>query len=219
MAKKLSKKELINVLVEQYGYELEDIKMLTNAKLEGMIKQEEADREELEHQETAVIIKDAGFKDDDMILVMSGVAGALKHRSLTTSRVWDFLEFGQTQKMPYSELLTIRNTNPKVFNQGWLVVLNKRIQEDFGLIEMYKNILTPETMETVFDKSVDELSVLIDNLPEGMQLALMDKARTLYNNGKIDSISIVKLIEQKFNISLEDNAPLSDIAVKAKKKE
>ena len=219
MTKKLNKKELIKLLVEEYGYEAEDIKMLTNAKLEGMIKQEEKDREELEHQETAIIVKDAGFKDDDMILVMSGISGALTHRSLSTSRVWDFLEFGQTQKMPYSELLTIRNTNPKVFNRGWLVVLNPRIQEDFGLTEMYKNILTPETIETVFDKNVEELSFLIDNLPEGMQIALMDKAREFYRNGRIDSISKVKLIEEKFNVSLEDNAPLSDIAVKAKKKE
>ena len=219
MTKKLNKKELIKLLVEEYGYETDDIKMLTNAKLEGMIKQEEADAKELEHQETSFIVKDAGFKDDDMILVMNGFGGALTHRSLSTSRVWEFLEFGQTQKMPYAELLAIRNTNPKVYNRGWLVVLNQQIQEDFGLTEMYKNILTPETIETVFDKSVEELKVVIDNLPEGMQIALMDKAREFYRTGKIDSISKVKLIEEKFNVSLEDNAPLSDIAVKAKKKE
>ena len=211
MTKKLSKKELINVLTEQYGYEAEDIKMLTNAKLEGMIKQEEADRKELENKETSVIVEETGFKDDDMILVMNGFGGALTHRSLSTTRVWEFSGFGQTHKIPYGELLTIRNTNPKVFNKGWLVVLNPKIQEDFGLTEMYKNILTPSNIDTVFDNNVEELGKLIDALPEGMQIALVDKAREFYSTGKIDSISKIKLIENKFNISLEDNAPLNDI--------
>ena len=214
MTKKLNKKELIKVLVEQYGYEEADIKLLTNAKLEGMIKQEESDKEELERQETVFVSKDAGFKDDDMILVMNGCSGALTHRSPSTTRVWDFAEFGQTQKMPYSELLTIRNNNPKVFDRGWMVILNTKIQEDFGLTEMYKNILTPDNIDKVFDKNIDDLDEFIDKLPEGMKMSFLSRARELYIKGKIDSVAKVKLIQEKFNISFEDNAPLNDLVYK-----
>lgn len=218
MTKKLNKKELISILVEQYGYEAEDIKLLTNAKLEGMIKQEESDKQDLERQETVFVAKDAGFKDDDMILVMNGFGGALTHRSLSTTRVWEFAGFGQTQKLPYSELLSIRNNNPKVFDRGWLVVLNPQIQEDFGLTEMYKNILTPDNIDKVFTMSLNELSAFIDKLPEGMQISFLGRARELYHSGRIDSISIAKMIQEKFNVSFEDNAPLNDIVHNSLKK-
>ena len=217
MTKKLNKKELIKILVEQYGYEESDVKMLTNAKLEGMIKQEELDKEDLERQETVFVSKDAGFKDDDLILVMNGFSGALTHRSLSTTRVWDFAKFGQTQKIPYSELLSIRNTNPKVFTRGWLVVLNKQLQEDFDLVDMYKHIITPDNIDKVFEINTDELNEFIDKLPEGMQNSFLARAKELYDSGKIDSVSKVKLIQEKFNISFEDNAPLNDTVYKNKK--
>lgn len=211
MTKKLNKKQLIEILVNEYGYEQEDIKLLTNAKLEGMIKQEELDKEELKVQEIMSIVKDTKFKDDDMIMVMNGCSGALTHRSPSTGRVWDFLEFGQSQKLPYSELLTIRNNNPKVFKEGWMIILNPQIQDDFGLKDVYKNILTPDNVYKVFDLSNDELDVFIDNLPKGMKVTFIAKARELYNAKKIDSKSKIDFIENKFGISLEDNAPLSDI--------
>lgn len=212
MAKKMNKKELIQVLVEEYGYDQEDIKLLTNAKLESMIKQEEEDKELLEAQETyKVVQKESKFKDDDLIVVMNGFSGSLTHRSGSTNRVWTFAEFGQTQKIPYSELLTIRYNSPNVFESGWLVILNKQIQEDFGLDGIYKNILTPDNIETVFEKGIDELNVFIDNLPEEMKVTFVGKAKELYHARKIDSRSKIEFIESKFGISLEDNAPLSDI--------
>ena len=210
MTKKLSKKELIEILVNEYGYEQEDVKMLTNAKLTSMIKQEELDKEELENQAVTLVVKDAKFKDDDAIPVMNGCNGALVHRSLSTGRVWEFREFGQSQRLPYSELLTIRNNNPKVFEQGWMIILNTQIQEDFGLKDTYKNILTPDNIDKVFEQDVKELDGFIDNLPQGMKTTFIAKARELYRNKKIDSKTKIDFIEEKFGISLEDNAPLSD---------
>jgi hypothetical protein len=211
MAKKLSKKELINLLVESYGYDESDIKMFTNAKLEGMIKQEEADAEALEVEETVIIAKDKGFKDDDLIIVMNGLYSPLTHRSSSSGRIWKFSGFGQTQKIPYSEILSIRNIASVVFDEGWLIILNRQIQKDLGLIELYKNIITPENIDEIFNKSSDDLEAFIDSLPKGMKVTFISKARDLYNDKKIDSVRTIKMIENKFGISLDDNAPLSDI--------
>lgn len=211
MVKKINKKELINILVDEYGYEQEDIKLLTNAKLETMIEAEKVDADEFENQKTVVVAKTSKFKDDDSVLIMNGFGGALTHRSGTTGRLWNFKDFGQTEKFPYSEILTIRNNNPSVFEDGWLVVLNKQIQEDFGLVEIYKNILTPDNIDLVFEKNVDELASFVDSLPEEMKVTFITKAKQLYTEKKLDSRSMVDFIENKFGISLEDNAPLSDI--------
>lgn len=222
MAKKLTKKELVEILVDEYGYDKADLKdsdgkPFTNAKLESMIKAEEEDAKNLEIEETVIKAKDTRIKDDDLIVVMNGLNGALTHRSDSTGRVWRFLEFGQTDKIPYGELLRIRNNNPKVFNDGWMIVLSRQIQEEFGLVDKYKNILTPETIDGVFDKDIDELKAFVDALPQGMKTTFVSKARQLYQAKKLDSIRVVEYIQEEFGISLEDNAPISDIAVKAKK--
>lgn len=210
MTKKLTKPELIDVLVKDYGYEKDDIKMLTNAKLELMIKQEEADAKELEIQETIIVPK-SKFKDEDLVFVMNGFGGALTHRSLSTGRRWDFREFGQTEKIPYSELLSIRNLNPKVFEDGWFIIMNQQIAEDFGLTELYKNILTPDNIKDVFNMNVEEMRVFVDGLPEGMMVTFITKARELYESKQLDSRAKIEFIQEKFGISLDDNAPLSDM--------
>lgn len=213
--KKLTKKELIEVLINDYGYEKTDLKdsdgkPFTNAKLESIIKQEEKDAVELEAQESVEVAKQT-FKDSDLIMVMNGLNGSLTHRSRSTGRIWQFHEFGQIDKIPYSELLTIRNLNGKVFKEGWMIVLNKQIQEDFGLVDTYKNILTPENIEEVFSKSVEDMEEFVKSLPQGMKVTFIGKARELYNAKKIDSKRVIDFIESYFGISLEDNAPLSDI--------
>ncbi|MGA9219591.1 MAG: hypothetical protein WBZ57_00195, partial [Pseudomonas graminis] len=128
----LKKADLINKLVEEYGYEKDDLKLLTNAKLQAMFKQEELDAKELESQATRAVSKVTKVKDDELIAVMSGVEGTFIHRSLATGRMWRFEEFGQIDKMPFAELLTLRNTSNEVFKGGYIVILDKLIQEEFG---------------------------------------------------------------------------------------
>lgn len=214
--KTMKKAELVNILVEDYGYDESDLKddegkVYTNAKLRSIILQEIEDEDSFNASEGVIIAKVSPIGDNDLIVVMNGLSGALTHRSTSTNRVWKFRSFGQTDKIPYSEILSIRNNNPKVFDEGWLIVLNEQVQDELGVKEMYKNILTPDNIEKVFDKSVNDLSNFIDNLPDGMKVTFFHKARELYGQGKIDSKAMIDLIEEKFDISLEDNAPLSDI--------
>lgn len=225
----LIKKDLETILVEEYGYDKEDLKEngrpITNAKLIAMIEQEDKDAKELTEpkeelseldKEVTTVTNTHRFKDDDLVVVMNGLNGALVHRSESTGRVWRFTEFGQTEKIPYGELLSIRNQSSKVFNEGWMIILNRQIQEEFGLTELYKNIITPQTIDSVFDKDVDELEEFIDAMPNGAKSAFIGRARQLYESRELDSMMKIELIQNKFGFSLEDNAPLSDIAVKAK---
>lgn len=205
----MKKADLIKILVEEYGYEKEDIKLLTNAKLQAMIKQEEKDAEDLAHAET-VIVKEAKFKDDDEIVVMNGQNGSLKHRAGRTGRVWEFKKFGQTAKMPYSELVALRNVKPSVFTDGWIIVLNKEVQKEFQLTELYENIITPENIEDIFKLRLEDLERFVAGLPKGMKFTFVSKARELYEREELYDLRVIKFIESTFGFSLEDNAPLAD---------
>src|SRR5690606_12782876 len=216
--KKYNKKELVAILVDEYGYDNEDLKddsgkPLTNAVLESMIEAEEQDREASKLKENVVSAPRQIFKDEDLIVVMNGLEGALVHTSTSTGRTWRFQNFGQTEKIPYGELLSLRNRTPKVFDEGWMIILNKQIQEDFGLTDTYENIITPDNIDTIFNKDADELEAFVESLPKGMKTTFVAKARQLYESKKLDSLRVIEFIESYFQISLNDNAPLSDIAV------
>lgn len=207
----LKKADLIKILVEDYGYEKEDIKMLTNGKLQAIIKQEKQDEEELNSLTNKMVEKATMVKDDDLINIMSGTSGSFFHQSQQTGRSWRFTNFGQIDRMPFRELLTINNVSPRTFTDGYIVILDKTVQGEFGLTEMYKNILTPDNLEELFKKSIEEMEVFINGLPEAMKMTFVDKAREMYENKTLDSASKLDFIQNKFNFSFKDNAPLDDI--------
>jgi hypothetical protein len=216
----MSKKaDLIKILVEEYGYEKEDLKFdsdgkpYTNAKLQAIIDAEIADAKEAEINKNRIVAKVSAIKEDEKIPVMSGSMGVVIYRSEISGKKWKFTQFGQMDTMPYSELLAIQNRYSGYFAEGWIIVLDSRVQEEFKLTNMYKNILTPQNIDEVFKKPVEELQVIIDNLPDGMKVTFCNKAQELYAKNKIDNFKVIKLIEEKFGFSLDDNAPISDIAV------
>jgi hypothetical protein len=213
MTKKLNKKELIAVLVDDYGYEEKDIKLLTNAKLEKLIKQEEKDAEAIEHEETLESASEeyVQINDNDMVQVMSGTFGELTHRSQHTGRAWVFQKFGQTNRMPFIELVNIHNNDPSTLENCHIVILNNKVAEHFNLVEVYKNIIKPKDLDSLFEKSVEELEAMVSAMPHSMKLTFVSRAKELYKQDKLDSRALVNFIQNTFGFSLEDNAPLSDI--------
>lgn len=239
----MNKQELTSILVNDYGYSKSDLKdnngkPYTNATLVSMINKEREEEESLrvEVKKEVEDVKEESadiynieenlydsyeafdIKDDDLIVVMSGVSKDLIHRSKRTGRMWKFTRFGQTDKMPFIELVTIHNVNPSCFEDGRLIILNKKVAKNFNLDQMYNNIITPQSLDKlILEDTPEGIISTIENLPKGMKNTFFSRARDLYEQNKIDSVSTIKTIENYYGVSLEDNAPLSDIAVKSDK--
>jgi hypothetical protein len=113
--------------------------------------------------------------------------------------------------MEYSELKIIRNRFARFFKEGWLIVLDPEVQKELGLVEMYENIITPENVDEIFSLNVEGLDKFIDALPEGQKISFVNIAQDRVLKGLLDSNKVIKMIEDKFNFSFEDNAPKKDI--------
>lgn len=231
----MTKKEMVDLLVNEYGYDVSDLKddkgnIFRNADLEALIDKEEKAIEEIERRdkveleaEEAVeeeddifsLNEDAfkpkhSFNDNDLILCMSGVRGDMRFVSNLSNFTVKTTQFGQTVKIPYKDLVYVHNIAPKAFHDGKIIVLNEHLQEEFGLEDVYKRVITPKNIRKVLGLDADELSEFILDMPSGMKPALYDEARKLYRAGKLDSRRTVEVIENEFGVSLEDNAPLKD---------
>lgn len=217
----LKKSDLIKVLIEEYGYDKDDLKFdsegkpYTNAKLQAIIKAEEEDAKALEESSkvTRVVAPKSAIKDTDQIVVMNGLTGALVYHSERSNKIWEFTTFGQQETIDFAELKTMRNRYPRFLKEGWLIVLDEQVQNEFGLTEMYKNIITPDNEDEIFKMGTDELNTFIDALPDGMKLSFVNKAQQKYTEGTIDSIKVMKFIEDKFNFYFEDNSPKDDVVL------
>ena len=226
---------MVDLLVNEYGYDVSDLKddkgnIFRNADLEALIDKEEKAIEEIERRdkveleaEEAVeeeddifsLNEDAfkpkhSFNDNDLILCMSGVRGDMRFVSNLSNFTVKTTQFGQTVKIPYKDLVYVHNIAPKAFHDGKIIVLNEHLQEEFGLEDVYKRVITPKNIRKVLGLDADELSEFILDMPSGMKPALYDEARKLYRAGKLDSRRTVEVIENEFGVSLEDNAPLKD---------
>jgi len=219
MAKKqLKKSDLVKKLVEDYGYDKEDLKFdadgkpYTNAKLEALIKAEEADAKELEAQATRLAVAPKSvLKDTDKVYVMSGMTDALVYNCPRSGKKYEFFKFGEQDVMEYGDLKVMRNRFPVYLTEGYLIVLDKQIQDEFKLTEMYENILTPENVETLFDMPVADLEKFVDALPKAQKLSFVNKAQELFEKNELNNYQAIKFVEEKFNFRFEDNAPLNDI--------
>lgn len=234
----MKKDEMIKLLKDKYGVADDELvdkngNFLTNKKLQEMIDEKEREQEETEDYNEEVDI-DVGvdvdeedeiddffdisvakstqksFNDNDEITVMSGINGEYIHHSVDSGRAFRFRGFGQTAKIPYKELVSIRNLYPTVLEDGWLVILNKDLIKEFDLQDSYRNVLTPKNSRAIFSKSAEEIEYFVNSLPQAMKVTFVDLARKAYRKGILDKVSTVNAIQELFNISLEDNAPIHD---------
>ena len=226
---------MVDLLVNEYGYDVNDLKddkgnIFRNADLEALIDKEEKAIEEIEKENKVELeveevaeeeddifsLNEDAFKpkhtfnDNDLILCMSGVSGDMRFVSNLSNFTVKTTQFGQTVKIPYKDLVYVHNIAPRAFHDGKIIVLNEHLQEEFGLEDVYKKVITPKNIRKVLELEADELSGFISDMPSGMKPALYDEARKLYRAGKLDSRRTVEVIENEFGISLEDNAPISD---------
>lgn len=232
----MTKKEMVDLLVNEYGYDVNDLKddkgnIFRNADLEALIDKEEKAIEEIEKEDKVELeveevveeeeddifsLNENAFKpkhtfnDNDLILCMSGVRGDMRFVSNLSNFTVKTTQFGQTVKIPYKDLVYVHNIAPQAFHDGKVIVLNEHLQEEFGLEDVYKKVITPKNIRKVLELDADELSGFISDMPSGMKPALYDEARKLYRAGQLDSRRTVEVIENEFGVSLEDNAPLKD---------
>ncbi|WP_425203608.1 hypothetical protein [Priestia megaterium] len=141
---------------------------------------------------------------DDLILIMNSTAGRLVHTSRKTGQEWLFTEYGQTDEMELGELVTLNNSSPAMLREPWLLILDEDAVEYLGLKKLYENILTEEEMEEFFNASVEQMEALLEKLPKGMKELVAGLAKKKVENGTLDSISKIKLIEEKLKVTLND---------------
>jgi len=143
--------------------------------------------------------------NDTLIECKNGVMGPLIYKSnLNTGYVVEWSEFGEVQELEYRELVAMRGTQRKFFENNWILIEDAEVLRKLGVERYYKNALTTENFDSVFKMSADEIKTTVPNLSSGTKEAIRVKAMAMIKDGTFDSRSAIKALSEVLDCELEE---------------
>lgn len=144
---------------------------------------------------------------DTVVPVVCNVVGGAVYESQKMKGYvvqWD--KYGSVEYMELSELVSMRNTARRFFEDNWIVLEDT---DDFTSIQLYnflkvtklyENIFTPETIDTVFDMSPSDIIKTISALSKGMKDTIATRAKNKIDAKELDSNNKIEALETALNV-------------------
>lgn len=144
---------------------------------------------------------------DINVPVKSNYQGRLNFESKKTMGYlieWD--SYGSTEYMELSELVGMRNSSRRFFEDNWITVEDTdeysagEIYQFLKVDKYYKNILTPDGIEKLFKKNPNEIIKAISSLSSGMKDVVKTKAKIMYDDKTLDSNKVIDALETALDV-------------------
>lgn len=153
--------------------------------------------------------KKKSISTDYMIPVKSGVNGILVYVSKKTfGYEVEWNNFGDIEYIEYSELLSMRNTTKAFFENNWIYFEDtddytaQELYEALRVDRYYKNTVLGKDIDSIFDKTPDEIQKIITPLSKGIKETIALTARAKIDAGELDSIKRIEALEKSLNVEL-----------------
>lgn len=138
------------------------------------------------------------------VTVLNGYQGKLTYKSKKTGELFKWNEFGSEQEMELRELRNAKNTYKKYFEKNWFMFSDEFawVIDYLGVGQYYKNAISIDEFDTIFQKTPDELKKIIEGLSDGQKKAVAFRAKTLIANEVIDSNKVIRTLEEILGVEL-----------------
>jgi hypothetical protein len=142
------------------------------------------------------------------ITVRNGFQGMLIYISKKTGEVFEWDEFGAEQEMELGELKNAKNSNKAFFINNWFMFDDPWVIDYLGVRQYYKNSVSVDDFDEIFNKDPDEIARIIRSAPEGQKHSIAYRAQQLIAENAIDSLKTIAVLKQQLGIdpgtTLED---------------
>jgi hypothetical protein len=146
--------------------------------------------------------------DDTEVTVLSNCKGLLYYRS-HTNVVKEWANQGDEQDMTVKELKEMKAQQSVFFSENWVIFSESQLDiiKHLKIENHYKNTVFPEDIDSMFDKSTEELSEILDNATIGVKSLILGKAREKYVSKELTDTHIINLIQEKLNADIDIENP------------
>jgi len=117
---------------------------------------------------------------------------------------WD--SFGDVEYMELGELVSMRNTDRRFFEDNWIILEDV---DDYTSVELYnflkvgkyyEKYFTPETIDTIFDLDASDIIRTISELSSGMKATIATRAKMKIDAKELDSNNKIEALEAALNV-------------------
>lgn len=173
----------------------------TTKKTEAEVVTKDVVKEEVQKEEKAPTPKKRKLNRTDLIPIMNYTTGQLVYES-RSGQTWHFTEFGDHDEIELGELVSMKNAHGRILNDGWLLILDDDAVEYLGLSKKYETLLTPDEIEGLFNLNDKKIGEILDKVSPSAKEVIFNKAKLKVQDGSLNSLSTIKLIEDKLKVEL-----------------
>lgn len=155
----------------------------------------------VEHEQP-VAMKAKEIDPNQIVIVRNGYQGRLFYKSSRTGEKFVWPEFGSEQEMELRELRNAKNSNKQFFINNWFMFDEPWIVDYLGVRQFYRNAITIDDFDDLFQKSADEIEKIVEGLSAGQKRSVSYRARQLVADGEIDSRKAIDSLERSLGIEL-----------------
>lgn len=167
-------------------------KLKTNSKTKKVNEVEDV-------EETEEVVKP--LEDTDEIEVVS----LIPNISYKDNKTFDFYEWkniGDIEEIPFEVLKNMYRNNRGYFRNLWIKPLDDRVIEKFRLRKLYESHDKVINIENYTMDNIVDICEEIHKLPNSSKLSVLALIRNSVDEGKIQDIRIIKLLQSNLKISL-----------------
>lgn len=143
------------------------------------------------------------FKDNDPIRCTSVTSGKLIMIGLKTQQRYAWLDAGDYLDVDYADVIAaVRTRNPYITKPRFVVDDEDFIEQNKSLQKLYDSLYSKDDLTKILQLPANKMAEVIKKLPEGVQETVKSIAVTAIENGSLDSIQRVKVIDEIFGTQM-----------------
>ena len=144
---------------------------------------------------------------DTIVPVVCNVnGGAIYVSKKATGYIVEWDSFGDIEYIELGELVSMRNTDRRFFEDNWIVLEDV---DDYTSVELYnflkvgkyyEKYYTPETIDSIFDLEPSTLIRTVSELSSGMKSTIAARAKTKIDAKELDYNNKIEALETALNV-------------------
>lgn len=147
------------------------------------------------------------LNDDAEITVINNTSGLLFYRSPRTMDEWEWAEYGDEHEMKVSEIKSMKAQNRRFLDEQWIIPHEK----DYDVIpylkleKFYKNIVTPEQIDSILEGSAEEVKTALQNASANVKDLIFNKAKEKFQAKELTDVHVIDTIETTLGVEIDSN--------------
>lgn len=145
---------------------------------------------------------------DTEIDVMSNFAGELIYISPKTSEMIKWPTLGEIAPMTVDELNTMKNTNRKFFERGWVKPVGEFSNEAIAQLRLgsyYTDFVDVSKLKKLFGLSKSDIIKYVANTKPAIRDTIAISIQSMIENGELVDLSVIRAFEEAIGYKLLEN--------------